>query len=338
MSQHILVSGGAGYIGSHTAYLLREAGYTPVVIDDLSGGHDWAAQFGPLRVGDIGDTAFVASVCAEFKPVALLHFAAFIEVAESVKFPEKFWDNNTERAKRLFTTVQQHGVDKIVFSSTAAVYGMVDQKSLTEDLPLQPINPYGATKLAAEQALRAIPGVNSVTLRYFNAAGAAPAEIGIGEAHWPESHLVPNVILTALGRKPNITVFGTDYPTLDGTAVRDYVHVLDLAEAHVSALGYLLAQGGTTVCNLGTGSGASVKRVIDTVEAHFGHPLSVEYAARRAGDPAMLVADATQAYKILRWKPRRTLKDIIASAAAWHQTERYAQAVQRRQQAPTASA
>ncbi len=328
--QPILVSGGAGYIGSHTCFALREAGFTPVVLDDLSSGHAWATKFGPLRQGNIGDVAFVRAVCTEFKPVALLHFAAFIEVEESVKFPEKFWDNNTERAKRLFTTAQESGVGKIVFSSTAAVYGLVDKHPITEDFALQPINPYGATKLAAEQALRAMSGINSVTLRYFNAAGAAPAEIGIGEAHWPETHLVPNVILAGLGRKPGVTVFGTDYPTRDGTAVRDYVHVLDLAAAHVAALRYLLEGKETAVCNLGSGTGATVKEVIESVQRHLGKPVPATYGARRQGDPVTLIADAARAKSLLGWQPQRTLDDIVASAVAWHQTERYQSAVQSR--------
>lgn len=328
--QHILISGGAGYIGSHTCYALRQAGFTPVVVDDLSSGHEWAVKFGALRRGDVGDAAFIRAVCAEFKPAALLHFAAFIEVEESVKFPEKFWDNNTERAKRLFATVQECGVGNIVFSSTAAVYGLVDKHPITEDFPLQPINPYGATKLAAEQALRAMPGINSVTLRYFNAAGAAPAEVGIGEAHWPETHLVPNVILAGLGRKPGVTVFGTDYPTRDGTAVRDYVHVLDLAAAHVAALRYLLAGKATTVCNLGSGTGATVKEVIESVQRHLGKSVPATYGARRQGDPVTLIADSTRAQALLGWQPQRTLDDIVASAVAWHQTERYQTAVQGR--------
>jgi UDP-glucose-4-epimerase GalE len=331
IKQHILVSGGAGYIGSHTAYALREAGFVPVVMDDLSSGHEWAAAFGPLRMGNIGDAAFVRSVCDEFKPVALLHFAAFIEVAESVKYPEKFWDNNTTRATQLFKTVRDCGVGNVVFSSTAAVYGMVEVSPLTEDLPLQPINPYGETKLAAEQALRSIEGLRSVTLRYFNAAGAAPSDVGIGEAHWPESHLLPNVILAALGKKPPVTVFGTDYPTRDGTAVRDYVHVLDLAAAHIAALRYLLTGQATTVCNLGSGHGASVKEVLDTVGEVLGCVVPAEYGVRRVGDPATLVADAARAHALLGWKPQYNLRDIVASAAAWHQTTRYAEAVQSRQ-------
>ncbi len=331
--QHILVSGGAGYIGSHTCYSLRQAGFTPVVLDDLSAGHEWAAAFGPLRVGKIDDVALVRAICAEFKPVALLHFAAFIEVGESVKFPDKFFMNNTEHAEVLFATAKDCGIDKVVFSSTAAVYGMVGSTPLTEDLPLAPINPYGASKLQAEQALRQIDGINSVTLRYFNAAGAAPENVGIGEAHWPESHLVPNVIRAALGQRPAVTVFGTDYPTRDGTAVRDYVHVLDLADAHIAALRYLLAGNTTTICNLGSGNGATVKEVIDTVGTYFGWPVPAEYGARREGDPAMLVADATRARKLLNWQPTRSLQDIVASAAAWHQTERYAAAIAAQQAA-----
>lgn len=299
----------------------------PVVIDDLSSGHAWAANFGALRVGNVGDADFVRAVCAEFKPAALLHFAAFIEVAESVKFPEKFWDNNCARAKRLFATVQECGVHHAVFSSTAAVYGMPEISPLTENLPLQPINPYGASKLAAEQALREMPGMHSVTLRYFNAAGAAPDAVNIGEAHWPESHLLPNAILAALGMKSALTVFGTDYPTADGTAVRDYVHVLDLAAAHIAALRYLLAGGASTVCNLGSGSGYSVKQVVDSVGACVGAPVPVTYGARRAGDPPALVADPSRAKLLLGWTPQYGLDEIVTSAVAWHRSPRYREVI-----------
>ncbi|MGB4102219.1 MAG: UDP-glucose 4-epimerase GalE [Alphaproteobacteria bacterium] len=323
MTQTILVSGGAGYIGSHAAYALREAGWTPVVIDNLCHGHTWAAAFGPFRQGDVGDADFVRAVCAEFNPVALMHFAAFIEVGESVKFPEKYWDNNTERAKRLFATVRECGVRHTVFSSTAAVYGVPEISPLPEDLPLRPINPYGASKLAAEQALRELDGMGSVALRYFNAAGAAPAAVNIGEAHWPESHLLPNAILAALGYKPALTIFGTDYPTPDGTAVRDYVHVRDLAAAHIAALRYLLAGGATTVCNLGCGAGYSVRQVVDMVGDCVGMPVPAHIGARRAGDPPTLVADSARARQILGWSPHYGLRDIVASAVAWHQGARY---------------
>jgi UDP-glucose-4-epimerase GalE len=329
----ILVSGGAGYIGSHTCYSLSQAGYTPVALDDFSSGHEWAAKFGPVRRGNIGDVDFVKAACEEFKPAALLHFAAFIEVADSVKYPEKFWDNNVARAKTLFNTAAAQGVDKIVFSSTAAVYGMVGQGALDENTPLKPINPYGATKLAAEEYLRTMPAVRSVCLRYFNAAGAAAAEVGIGEAHWPETHLVPNVILAALGQKEKLTVFGTDYPTRDGTAVRDYIHVLDLAAAHVKAVDYLLAGNASAICNLGSGDGYSIQEIITKTEAHFSKSLPVEYGPRREGDPATLLANPAQAEKILGWRPQRGLDEIIISAATWHQSQRYQQSVAARQQA-----
>ena len=329
MALNILIAGGAGYIGSHAAWALRAAGFTPVVIDNLSSGHAWAAGFGPFRQGDIGDADFVRSVCAEFKPAALMHFAALIEVAESVKYPEKFWDNNVARADILFRTALESGVRHAVFSSTAAVYGMPEASPLTEDMPLNPINPYGATKLAAEQALQAMDsgGMRSVALRYFNAAGAAPPEVKIGEAHWPESHLMPNAILAALGLNPPLTVFGGDYPTPDGTAVRDYVHVLDLAAAHIAALRYLLGGGATAVCNLGCGAGYSVKQVLDTVADYFGRPVPAQTGARRAGDPPVLVADAARARSMLGWTPQYGLPEIVASAAVWHQSARYREAL-----------
>lgn len=329
----LLVSGGAGYIGSHTALALRKAGYTPVVIDNLVHGHAWAAKFGPLEIGDIGDAAFIRRVCATYRPVALLHFAAFAEIGESVANPQKYWDNNVVKAKILFDAVRDCGLRQIVFSSTAAVYGLPAHDGLIrEDAPLAPVNPYGATKLAAENYLRGLDthGLRSVCLRYFNAAGAA-ADENIGEAHWPESHLIPRAIRAALGLDPGFSVFGTDYPTPDGTAVRDYIHVEDLAAAHLAALRYLDAGGVTEACNLGTGEGASVRAIIDTVAACFGRDVPAMPGPRRAGDPPSLVADTAKAEKLLGWKATRKLQDIVRSAAAWHQSPRYQEATAARQ-------
>jgi UDP-glucose-4-epimerase GalE len=328
--EHILVTGGAGYIGSHVSWRLHEAGFIPVVLDSLVSGHDWAVKFGPFAKGDIGDAAFVAEVCRQYKPRAFMHFAAFIEVGESVKNPRKFWDNNFENAKKFFTAAKAAGLRHGVFSSTAAVYGMPAQSGpITEDFALSPVNPYGETKKAAEQYLRelGVEGMTSVALRYFNAAGAAPVDVGIGEAHWPESHLIPRILLAALGHEPGITVFGTDYPTPDGTALRDYVHVTDLARAHISALRYLLEGGRSEVCNLGTGKGYSVRQVIDTAAACLGREIPTTLGPRREGDPPQLVASHDKAKKLLGWQPEVSLKDIIASAAAWHQSRQYEEAV-----------
>ena len=327
---NILLSGGAGYIGSHTAYALKKAGFTPVVLDSMINGHEWAVKFGPLVKGDVGDPAVVAALCKEYQPAALIHFAAFIEVGESVANPAKYMDNNLHKASRLFDAALANGVKHAVFSSTAAVYGTPqDDRPIKESHPLKPINPYGESKLLAEQYLRSLEdkGMRSVALRYFNAAGAAPLAEGIGEAHKPESHLIPNIILAGLGHKDSIKLFGEDYPTPDGTAVRDYVHVLDLAAAHVAALRYLQAGGATEACNLGTGLGSSVREVIGAVEKAMGKPVPQTREPRRAGDPPRLVADASRAREKLGWTPQITLDTIVDSALAWHKGAQYRQAV-----------
>lgn len=321
---NILLSGGAGYIGSHTALALKRAGYTPVVLDNLIKGHKWAVKYGPFVEGDVGDEALVRKVCADYKPEAVIHFAAFIEVAESVADPAKYQENNFHKAARFFDAILSCGVRRAVFSSTAAVYGVPQtDAAITEDHPLKPINPYGATKLAAETYVRELgaQGMASVTLRYFNAAGAAPVEEGIGEAHEPETHLIPNVIHAALDPKKPVKLFGTDYPTPDGTAVRDYVHVLDLAEAHSAALRYLMEGGATDIGNLGTGVGSSVQEVIHAVERAAGKPVPVERQARRPGDPPRLVANAAHVRQKLGWQPRATLDAIVQSALAWHRSK-----------------
>jgi len=325
---HILVTGGAGFIGSHICYTLHQQGYTPVTLDNLTRGHRDAVRFGPLVEGDCGDAAVVQEICARYQPLAAMHFAAFIEVAESVKFPALFMENNRDKAQILFQTLQAAQVTKVVFSSTAAVYGMPDQNvPLTEDTTVKPINPYGQSKLEAEQFLRQLPLMNSVALRYFNASGAG-TEAGLGEAHWPESHLIPNALLSAMGKKrEGLTIFGQDYATPDGTAIRDYVHITDLADAHLRALDYLLQGGPSEIINLGSGQGYSVKQVVETTERVIGKPVPVTYGERRAGDPAMLVAGNAKAQQILGWKPLRGLEEIIQSAHAWHLSPRYDQLI-----------
>lgn len=327
----VLVTGGAGYIGSHTALALSQAGHEPIVLDSLVQGHEWAVKYGPLEKGDIGDAAFVRSVCEKYKPEALIHFAAFIEVGESVENPAKYFENNTEKAKILFDTVADCGVTAAVFSSTAAVYGTpVSDDPIAENHPKKPINPYGESKLLAETHLRTLEskGLRSVALRYFNAAGCAPVETGIGEAHASETHLIPNILRAGLGyQKGGMKVFGTDYPTRDGTCLRDYIHVLDLASAHIAALEYLKKGGATEVCNLGTGKGSTVLEVIQSAERALGAPVPHELEGRRAGDPAILIADASHAHDVLGWMPKYTLDDCVSSALEWHKTQIYRDAV-----------
>jgi UDP-glucose 4-epimerase len=330
----ILVSGGAGYIGSHVTFALKQAGFSAVVVDSLVKGNLWATkQADAFRQGDIGDAAFVAAVCDEFQPVAALHFAAFIEVGESVQKPDMYFENNRDRATTFFQTIAAKGVQNVVFSSTAAVYGEPEEVPILETAPLKPINPYGQSKLEAELALRAVAGVRSVALRYFNVAGGAP-EAGIGEAHVPESHLLPRLVLPLIGTPADILnglglnggfkVYGTDYPTPDGTAIRDYIHVLDLAEAHVLALRYLLGGGQTNIFNLGSGSGYSVEEIITAARNVLARPdFQPGVAPRRAGDPASLVADSSKARAVLGWAPHRGIEDMIASAAAWHRGDTY---------------
>lgn len=327
----ILVAGGAGYIGSHVCYLLKKRGYTPVVLDDLSRGHKEAVKFGPLIHGNIGDANLVNEACAQYKPVAALHFAALIEVSESVRFPELFMHNNWDMARQFIENLQKNGVVNLVFSSTAAVYGTPNEVGpIKENSPLKPINPYGESKLKTENFLRSQPHMRSVVLRYFNAAGALPEE-ELGEAHWPETHLIPNALLTILGLKNDpFKIFGQDYPTIDGTAVRDYIHIMDLAEAHVLALEYLLHGKESTVLNLGTSTGTSVKAIVDMIEIVTGRHLPHTYASRRTGDPPFLVADNGKAKDILGWMPKLGLDRIISSAYHWHSSRTYKNLIEKR--------
>jgi UDP-glucose-4-epimerase GalE len=320
---HVLVTGGAGFIGSHAAWRLRENGFVPVVLDDLVRGHAQAVKFGPLVKGDVADVKLVREICTQYKPAALMHFAALVDVAESVDDPARYHDNNCTRAKILFETVRDCGVDKIIFSSTAAVYGLPDAaKAVTEQTPPAPINPYGQSKLDAENALRGMDGVSSVILRYFNAAGAAWEE-GLGSMHWPVTHLIARTVLAACGHVPPLKIFGSDYDTTDGTAVRDYIHVGDIAEAHVAVLRYLLDGGKSELFNLGSGHGHSVKEVIAAVERVTGRGVPHEIAGRRPGDTPRMVADAEKALKILGWQPQCGLDDIVKSVYAWQQGDAY---------------
>ncbi|MEO8301995.1 MAG: UDP-glucose 4-epimerase GalE [Rhizomicrobium sp.] len=335
----VLVSGGAGYIGSHVTYALQQRGFTPVVIDSLVTGNKWATRHAAtFHQADIADAAAVRSLCETFRPVAALHFAAFIEVGESVSNPQKYFSNNRDKAKAFFDILSEQKVDKVIFSSTAAVYGEPAQEGpITEDCQGLPINPYGQSKLEAETLLRAIPDVASVILRYFNVAGSA-AEAGLGEAHFPETHLLPRLVLSLLDVPDDIQrelglgkafrVFGQDHKTRDGSAVRDYLHVLDLAEAHVAALEYLLDGGASQILNLGTGRGCSVWEIVRAASEVLGRPdFKPLVGERREGDPATLVASGKKAGEILGWSPRRDISEMIRSAAAWHRSEFYVEAI-----------
>lgn len=317
----ILVTGGAGYIGSHTAKALAQSGVTPVTLNNLSTGHAESVQWGPLIVGDVGDRGLVRRVLDEYPIDGIIHFAASAYVGESVANPRKYFANNVMNSLALVETALDSGVDRIVFSSSCATYGVPDALPVHEDSPQQPVNPYGESKRFNERMLHAYGnayGLRSVVLRYFNAAGA-DSDGEIGEWHDPETHLVPLAIQAALGERPALHVYGSDYQTPDGTAIRDFVHVGDLADAHVRAIVYLASGGASTALNLGNGRGFTVREVIRTVEEVSGCPVPVVAGDRRPGDPPALVADATQARGILGWRPSHPhLADIIDSAWAWH--------------------
>ena len=319
----VLVTGGAGYIGSHACRALAQAGYTPVAVDDLRRGHAWAVQWGPLETVDVCDGSALDRVFRRHAPIAVLHFAAYINVGESLADPLSYHRNNLGGLMALTAAMRSHRVHHLVFSSTAAVYGIPQYSPLDEDHPRQPINPYGASKLASERVITDLEHAGTLQaarLRYFNAAGAV-ADACIGEAHDPETHLVPLAIRAALDPDFTLSVFGTDYPTRDGTAVRDYIHVTDLADAHVRALDYLRTHEGGLTLNLGTGQGYTVGEVVAACERLLGHPVKREIAARRPGDPPELVAEASRAQRTLAWQPRAsTLDTIVRSAARWHQT------------------
>jgi UDP-glucose 4-epimerase len=318
--QSVLVTGGAGYVGSHCCLALAEAGFRPVVFDDLSNGHREHVQWGPLEVGDIRDAARLDAVFAAYAPVAVLHFAARIEVGESVKDPGAFFDVNVGGAITLIEAARRAGVNSMVFSSTCATFGDPVRLPMDENHPQAPLNPYGRSKLMVEQALADYDryvGFRSAVMRYFNAAGADP-EGRIGEWHEPETHAIPLAIHVALGQRPHFTIFGDDYDTRDGTAVRDYVHVLDLADAHVAALRRLLAGGASESFNLGTGTGTTVRELLNGVERATGRALPVKIAPRRAGDAPVLVGDASKTRDQLGWEPSRDLDETLSSAWRWH--------------------
>ncbi|MGO7332844.1 UDP-glucose 4-epimerase GalE [Rhizobium leguminosarum] len=316
----VLVVGGAGYIGSHTCLDLANKGYTPVVFDNFSNGHREFVRWGPAEEGDIRDRARLDAVLAKHKPAAILHFAALIEVGESVKDPVSFYENNVIGTLTLLSAAQAAGINAFVFSSTCATYGLPQSVPLDETHRQVPINPYGRTKYIVEQALADYDqyrSLRSVVLRYFNAAGA-DFEGRIGEWHQPETHAIPLAIDAALGRRQGFKVFGSDYETRDGTCVRDYIHVLDLADAHVRAVEYLLKGGDSVALNLGTGTGTTVKELLGAIEDVSNRPFPVEYIGRREGDSHTLVANNDKARDVLGWVPQYDLSEIIRSAWDWH--------------------
>lgn len=318
----VLVIGGAGYVGSHTVRQLIRAGHDVVVYDNLSRGHRASVPEGIFVHGELADRAGLRRVLSEHEIEAVLHFAAFALVGESVAQPAMYYQNNVSAPLELLEAMRAEGVWRIVFSSTTATYGQPEQIPIAECTPQMPINPYGFTKLVFEHALsdyaRAY-GFGCAALRYFNAAGASP-DGDIGEDHDPETHLIPLVLQTALGQRERIGIFGEDYPTPDGTCIRDYIHVDDLADAHLKALEKLTPNANLQL-NLGTGRGQSVRQIIDACRQVTGHPIPTSVEHRRPGDPAELVADSSLAQRVLNWKPRYTeIAEIVETAWRWHQS------------------
>lgn len=317
----ILVTGAAGYIGAHAAKELASRGHHPLALDNLVHGHREFARWGTFVEGDLADTALLCDLLKTYTVRAVMHFAGFAYVGESVTDPLKYYRNNVANTLNLLEAMRATGVDKIIFSSTCATYGVPLEIPMSEEHLQAPINPYGMGKLMVETMLRdfsAAYGMHHVVLRYFNAAGADPGG-DLGEWHDPETHLIPLALDAATGRRPSLSIFGTDYDTPDGTCIRDYIHVSDLAAAHIKALEYLLAGGGSVALNLGNGQGFSVREVIAAVERVTGKGVPVDNAPRRPGDPDMLIGSALKARNILGWQPGYgSIEDIIATAWVWH--------------------
>ncbi|HVO49257.1 MAG TPA: UDP-glucose 4-epimerase GalE [Steroidobacteraceae bacterium] len=317
----VLVTGGAGYIGAHACKALRARGYLPVAYDNLVYGHPEFVRWGPFEKGELTDVDRLRAALRTHRPVAVMHFAGFAYVGESVTDPAKYYANNVGGTLALLDAMLSESVLSLVFSSTCAVYGTPDSVPIAENTVRRPVNPYGRSKLMVEQILEdysGAHGLRSIALRYFNAAGADPAG-EVGEDHSPETHLIPLVLDVALGRRENVTVFGNDYDTPDGTCVRDYVHVTDLAQAHVAAVERLESGTGHTAYNLGSGHGYSVLEVVDAARRVTGRPIPMVSGPRRAGDPARLVSMAGRAQADLGWRPQRSdLDTILADAWRWH--------------------
>lgn len=318
----VLVCGGAGYIGSHVNKMLSRMGYDTVVFDNLVYGHREAVKWGKFVRGDLKNPEEIEAVFDTYPIEAVMHFAAYAYVGESVTDPEKYYFNNVACTLNLLRAMRGHGCDKIIFSSTCATYGEPERVPITEDMPQDPINPYGASKLMVERILSdygTAYGLRSVALRYFNAAGADP-ECEIGEDHDPETHLIPLVLDAASGKRPDIRVFGTDYPTRDGSCIRDYIHVEDLAKAHILALKYLQSGGASERFNLGNERGTSVLEVIEAVKKVTGKDFKVTLSARRSGDPATLVGSSDKVKAVLGWEPKYAeIETIVEHAWKWHE-------------------
>ena len=323
----VLVTGGAGFIGSHTCMALAEAGYLPVTFDNLSTGHADAALFGPLVVGDLRQTDALETAIRAHDVQAVLHFAASAYVGESMQKPLEYYDNNVGGMLSLLEAVRRCGIDRLVFSSSCATYGVPETLPIVESTPQMPINPYGRTKLMGEQMLADVAmatGLRYAALRYFNAAGADPGG-RLGERHTPETHLIPLALMAASGQRRALSIFGNDYDTPDGTCIRDYIHVSDLARAHVLALDHLMAGMPSIRVNLGSGEGHSILDIVREIEHFTGRPLPVRHEARRAGDPPVLTADPSLAEKILGFRTEKSgLPQIIGDAAPWFGIERHA--------------
>jgi len=321
MKKTVLVTGGAGYIGSHACKQLALAGFVPVTYDNLSTGHAYAVKWGPFVQGDLNDRIKLDEAFLQYKPIAVLHFAAHAIVSESMQDPGFTYRNNVNATVHLLEAMRDHKVPFLVFSSTCATYGLPKQIPITEEHPQEPISPYGRSKWMIEQIIRDFErthGIRCAMLRYFNVAGADFAT-EIGENHAVETHLIPSILQTAIGLRKEVIVYGTDFATKDGSAVRDYIHVQDLAEAHVKALQRLLSHQKSLTVNLGTGTGYSVFEILEAVQKFCGHPLSARLEKRREGDPPILVADAKKAFELLTWKPLHSdLPTLIESAWKWH--------------------
>lgn len=319
---NVLVTGGAGYIGSHILKVFAAHGHHCAAYDNLSKGFAAAAKGAALVRGDVGDKASLVSAMRAHEIDLVIHMAAFIEAGESVAHPDKYFRNNTMIGLTLLDAMREAGVSRLVFSSTAAVYGQPERVPIEETDRLEPINPYGSSKLCVEYMLRAYSvayGIGAVSLRYFNVAGASP-DGEVGEAHDPETHLIPLILQVPLGQRPSVKIFGDDYDTPDGTCIRDYIHVMDLADAHLLAA-MAVKPATVTACNLGNGEGFSVRQIIDTCRQVTGHAIPAELAPRRPGDPARLIASSAKAVKELDWRPRYPdVATIIQHAWQWHKT------------------
>ena len=326
LGQTILVTGGAGYVGSHVCKSLAAEGFSPVAVDCLSRGHESAVKWGPLERVDLTDGTGLKAVIERHRPVGVMHLADLCDVGESVTDPARYYHNNLVGSLNLLKGMLDQGIRSIIFSSSCAIYGVPGKVPIPETQAKVPITPYGVSKLVVEHMLRDFGmayGIGYVCLRYFNAGGADP-DGEIGEGHRPETHVIPLAIAAALGERSRFEIFGTDYATPDGTAVRDYVHVSDLAAAHVLALRYLLEGGRSVALNLGTGRGHSVRQIVAAVARLSGRAVPVKEGPRRTGDPSTLVADASEAFRVLAWTPRHgCLDDIVATALNWHRKPRF---------------